>query len=90
MLSEAEAGRLENWGLWPCCKAHHHVKKNKAAAMVASDTHRYVGGKDTAVDSPTTMIVELNNSRPWKPVQAHMPDGRPVIGFKVWGLPRTL
>lgn len=92
VLSPAEAGRLEHYGIWPECKKHHHVSKNKAARFVATEeTHRFVGGADTAVQSAGTlsMIVETNTSRVWSPVPCQDERGRAVMGLRTWGLAST-
>ena len=90
MLTAAEAGRLEHYGLWPSCKLglHEHVRRSKAEEMVAADTHRFVGGKDTKVIC-NSYIVETNNGRTWQPVPCHDEGGNLILGFRIWGLPST-
>ena len=90
VLSVEEAARLENWGVWPCCrKTHLHINKTKALEMVRAETHRLVGGVDTRVRDAVTMIVPVAVGRMWRPVQAHNVDGSMIMGFRTWGLERT-
>jgi len=83
VLSATEAGRLEHWNIWPKCKNHWHVKRREALAMIADDTHRFVGGEDTAVAHPVSMIVPTVCGRMWSPQSSCG-----LQGFKVWGLRR--
>lgn len=85
VLSLEEAGRLENWGIWPACKAHLHMKKRKALEAVEAETHRFVGGPDTKVEFASA-IVPVNTTRIWTPVQCHSMDGKTVMGMRTWGL----
>ena len=87
VLSLEEAGRLEHWGRWPTCKAHIHISKNKARRGVEAGEYRWVGGEETHVKSPVTMVTSARIGM-WKPVQAHSEDGRAVIGLRTWGLER--
>ena len=89
LLSQNEAARLEHWGIWPHCKSHHHIKKNAALAMIQADTHRFVGGSDTRVTSPVSMIVALGEPMMWQPVPACNADGSQLLGMRIWGRPRT-
>jgi hypothetical protein len=82
VLSFAEAGQLEHWGQWPKCAHHHHVKKREALKMIAEDSHRLVGGEDTCVEHPVSMIVPLVVQGMW----SLQPTSR-LMGFQVWGLP---
>jgi hypothetical protein len=84
VLSSEEAGRLENYGIWPTCKAHLHWNKEKAVAAVEADTHRFVGGPDTAVDF-VSAIVMASESRLWEPVACHDLNGRAIQGMRTWG-----
>jgi hypothetical protein len=81
VLSLSEAGQLEHWGQWPRCVHHHHVKKREALAMIQADTHRLVGGEDTLVEHPVSMIVPTIVGRMWSP----QPSSK-LMGFRVWGL----
>lgn len=56
--------------------------------MVVEETHRFVGGADTAIAKAgvVTMIVPVNTSRVWSPVQCHSEDGSAVMGLRTWGL----
>lgn len=84
VLSFSEAGQLEHWGQWPKCAHHSHVKRREALKMIISDTHRLVGGKDTHVKTPVTMVVPLISQGMWSPQPTSQ-----LAGFRVWGLPRT-
>lgn len=84
VLSLEEAGRFENWGRWPTCKAHLHISKNKAKAGAEAGEYRFIGGPDTLVPGEVSMIVPTK-IRQWKPVQSHMEDGSAVIGLRTWG-----
>lgn len=86
VLSLEEAGRLENWGIWPTCKAHHHMSKSRAVEAVSkAETHRFVGGPDTKVGFASA-IVEVNTTRIWSPVQCHHESGKAIMGMRTWGL----
>jgi hypothetical protein len=90
VLSQSEAARLENWGIWPCCKkSHYHIKKSKALAMVKADTHRFVGGADTRIKTPVSMIVALGEPVMWQPVACRNTDGSALMGMRIWGRPAT-
>ena len=89
VLSVEEAGRLEHWGVWPTCKNHIHIKKREAAEMINAETHRFVGGADTRVLTPVSMIVPVGLRGAWAPVQARNVDGSAVLGLRVWGLTRS-
>ena len=86
LLSDTEAARLEHWGIRPACKAHRHIKKREALEMIQADTHRQVGGEDTHIKTPISMIVPVNTTRLWQPVQARNADGSRVMGLRTWGL----
>lgn len=88
VLSAEEAGRIEHWGVWPVCKGHKHISRSAAHKAVADDTHRFVGGADTAIADAgvVTMIVPVNTARIWSPVQCHSEDGKTIMGFRSWGL----
>jgi hypothetical protein len=62
VLSAEEAARFENYGIWPTCKAHRHMKRSKALAAIHADTHRFVGGPNTKVLTPVSMVAELNHT----------------------------
>lgn len=48
LLSYKEARELEREGKIPnCLEGHRHVSSNKAVAMEASGTHRWVGGTES-------------------------------------------
>lgn len=86
VLSLEEAGRLEHYGIWPTCKAHRHMKKDDAIAAVSkAETHRFVGGPDTAVEF-VSAIVPVNTDRIWCPVQCHHESGKAIMGMRTWGL----
>ena len=92
VLSVEEAARFENWSVWPCCrKCHHHIKPSEAAAMIAAETHRYVGGADTMMKDAgkVSMIVPVALGRMWQPVPAGNSDGSRLIGMRTWGLARS-
>ena len=75
MLSPSEAGRLEHYGLWPACKSHRHIKRREADQLIQESTHRYVGGEDTEVKTPVSMIVACStNGRVWR----NTPSGGPL------------
>ena len=78
LLSHAEAARLEHWNLWPSCRNHRHVKRAEADQLVLADDARWVGGRDTRVQGPVTMIVPTYlEGRTWRPKA-------PPLGLKVW------
>lgn len=85
MLSATEAGRLEHWGIWPSCKKHRHVKQRVALAGAQAGLYRFLGGEDTEVKTPVSMVT-LVSIRQWTPVQAHSADGKTVLGLRTWGL----
>jgi hypothetical protein len=86
VLSLEEAGRLEHYGIWPSCKSHRHMSKADAATAVSKDeTHRFVGGPDTAV-AFASAIVPVCVDRIWSPVQCHHESGRAIMGMRTWGL----
>ena len=86
VLSLAEAGRLEHYGRWPLCKDHKHIKKADALRLVAEyESHRFIGGPDTQIKTPVTMIVAVNTTRLWQPVPT-----AGLMGFRTWGLQRQL
>lgn len=86
VLSPEEAGRLENLGIWPQCKAHHHMSRARAlAAVTAAETHRFVGGPDTKV-AFASAIVPICVDRIWSPVACHDETGKAIQGFRTWGL----
>ena len=85
VLSEAEAGRLEHYGIWPSCKNHRHVKRQEALDAVTRDeTHRFVGGPDTKV-AFVSAIMPVNTTRIWSTVQCHNAEGMLLRGMKTWG-----
>ena len=49
--------------------------------MITDETHRLVGGVDTKVVSPVTMIVPVAIRNAWQPVPTSK-----LMGFRVWGL----
>ena len=62
VLSAEETGKFEFYGVWPTCKHHKHITRKDAATLIDADTHRYVGGADTAIATPVSMITECNNN----------------------------
>jgi len=85
VLSAEEAGRLEHYGVWPQCKAHIHIKKREALDGAKAGTMRFLGGLDTAVKFPVSMITMVRVQM-WKPQQTHLEDGTKIMGLKIWGL----
>jgi hypothetical protein len=85
LLSLEEAGRLEHWGIWPKCKAHHHLKQAAAREGAEAGLYRFLGGEGTKIQGTVSMVVPVAESM-WKPVQARNTDGSVVIGLRVWGL----
>lgn len=85
LLSVEEAARFEHQGVWPACKAHRHMKRSKALALITSEEARYVGGSDTKLGCETSMIVPVRQGALWQPVPT-----AGLMGFRTWGLPRTL
>jgi hypothetical protein len=86
VLSLEEAGRLEHYGVWPSCKAHHHISGTKALDFVTKDeTHRFVGGPDTKIEFASA-IVSVNTTRIWCPVACHHESGKAIMGMRTWGL----
>jgi hypothetical protein len=83
VLSAEEAGRLEHWGIWPQCKAHKHIKKRDALAGAEAGLLRYLGGPDTEVKNPVSMVTATRVSI-WQPVATSG-----LQGFRTWGLART-
>jgi hypothetical protein len=78
LLSHSEAARLENWNIWPICKAHRHISRAKAEVLVQENDARWIGGAHTKVQGPVTMIVPtFLQGRTWKPVG-------PRLGVRVW------
>jgi hypothetical protein len=82
VLSAEEAGRLEHWGIWPTCKAHHHIKKREAVEGAAAGLVRYLGGEGTKIQYPVSMVTATRIDI-WQPVPT-----AGVIGLRTWGLPR--
>lgn len=67
MLSQEEAAALEIYGHWPTCKAHRHLSRTKAEALLLQELVRFVGGRDTVITSPVTMMTECtNNTYEWR------------------------
>lgn len=85
VLSLEEAGLLEQYCEWPKCRNHIHIKKREAADLVAADTHRFVGGADTLVKTPVSMIVPVGEPLMWIPVPCHAADGTMLMGMRTWG-----
>ena len=92
VLSVEEAARFEHWSVWPSCrKCHHHIKVREAEAMIAAETHRYVGGNDTTMKDAgkVSMIVPVETGKMWVPVPAGNSDGSRLMGMRTWGLARS-
>jgi hypothetical protein len=85
VLSLEEAARLENYGIWPTCKAHLHVRRKKAQEAIEAETHRFVGGPDTKVGF-VSAIVATDCTRVWSPVRCHDESGKAIMGLRTWGL----
>jgi len=61
------------------------MKKTEAAEAVSkAETHRFVGGPDTAVGF-VSAITPASESRLWEPVACHDMNGRALQGFRTWG-----
>jgi len=88
VLSPEEAGRLEHYGVWPACKAHRHIKRREALLGAESGEYRYLGGEDTKIQGPVSMVVKVRATM-WRPVATMMPDGRRLVGLRTWGLAST-
>jgi len=86
VLSVEEAARLEVYSAWPRCCDHSHIKRKDALGLVADETHRLVGGQDTKIQFPVTMIVPVALGREWKPVPCRNHDGSMILGLRSWGL----
>ena len=83
VLSLEEAARLENHGIWPACKGHHHIKSSEAESMVKDQTHRWLGGADTRAKFISAIVpVSL---RMWEPVPCRDYAGRALMGLRTWG-----
>ena len=85
LLSREEAARLEIYSIWPTCKSHRHCTRREALDGVATDELRWVGGSDTKVAGPVSMVVPVSQVNGWQPVPCHDEHGRLVMGFRVWG-----
>ena len=85
VLSAEEAGCLENYGQWPKCKHHRHIKKREAIAGVQAGEYRFVGGEDTKVNGPVSMVTAVRVTM-WEPVAANGADGTKLMGMRTWGL----
>ena len=88
VLSLEEAGRLENWGIWPTCKAHRHVKNREAQEAAKAGLVRFLGGLGTKILDPVSMVVPVAVQM-WQPVACHNVDGSSLHGMRTWGLPST-
>lgn len=85
VLSLEEAGRLENWGVWPQCRNHRHIKKREAKELEAANACRFLGGRGTTIGD-VSMVVVLGSRGIWSPVACHGDDGKAIMGFRTWGL----
>ncbi len=83
MLSAEEAGRLEHYGILPTCESHLHFSGKEAAQLTRTGAVRWVGGKDTCVQSPVSMVT-LVRVKQWQPVPT-----AGLLGLRVWGLARS-
>lgn len=82
VLSVEDTARLENFGHWPRCQSHKHVTIAEANQMVRDDSHRWVGGTDTMVATPVTMITPTYlEGRTWKNKPVGGPQGMKVRQF---------
>lgn len=52
VLSLEETTRLLDWGIWPGCKCHKHIKKSKASPAIFKRLHAQDG-------TPTKLLVPL-------------------------------
>ena len=91
MLNSAEAGRLENWGIWPCCKKSHiHISKTKAIEGAQAGLYRFLMvGPSESEKKPVSMVTLSGEAAMWQPVPTSMPDGSHLMGMRTWGLPRS-
>lgn len=81
VLHVDEAARLEVYSEWPKCREHFHVPRREALQMITDETHRLVGGVDTKVAHPVSMIVPVAIRNAWQPVPTSK-----LMGMRVWGL----
>ena len=59
VLDLSELGRIENYGLLPCCSQHHHISVSDAIDGVRDDLYR-------VLDSIPFAVVEASsNGRIW-------------------------
>lgn len=85
VLSVEETARLERYRIFPACRGHQHVSKLRAQQMLQEETHRLVGGNDTAVgDDVCTALVEVP-VRAWEPVAAKPGEDCASGGLRTWG-----
>ena len=57
--------------------------------MVEADSHRFIGGPDTRITTPVSMIVPLGEPVMWSPVPCCNVDGSQLLGMRIWGRPAT-
>lgn len=90
VLSAEEAGRLENFGIWPICKSgeHRHISRKKLAPLLSSGAVRWVGGEGTCVETPVSMVT-LVKVKMWQPVPSRAENGATLLGLRTWGLVRS-
>ena len=83
VLSTMEAGRLENWDIWPACKQHHHIKRREAQAGAEAGILRYLGGADTKIGIVSMVTANVEVGKEWRPVATSG-----MMGLRTWGLAR--
>ena len=88
LLSDEEAGRLENYGDWPQCKNHHHASSTKVLRLAEAGLVRFLGGPGTKIPSPVSMVV-ASKQRQWQPVPCANTDGSQLLGMRIWGNARA-
>lgn len=64
------------------------MKKREAIEAAQQGLVRFLGGEGTKIQMPVSMVTPTRE-REWKPQKAHLEDGTPVIGLKIWGLARS-
>ena len=83
VLSQSEAARLENYGVWPKCKGHRHITSSEAQELVNQETYRYLGGADSKtkfISAIAPCVIQI-----WSTVQCHDLTGKAIMGMKTWG-----
>jgi hypothetical protein len=90
VLSSTEAGRLENYGLFPVCKAHRHITKKAAIEGAESGVLRFLMvGLTDDTKKPVSMVTKAGEVSMWQPVPCRNTDGSALMGLRVWGNARS-